>query len=91
MTADDIQTGNPKLDGRYLAFFQCRAAACADWVEPVIMAWSKGKWETTFGVTSHIIGWIKIPVVKLAEIKPARSDAVQTIDTAGDRVEVYDL
>lgn len=76
MNAGAIQTGSPKLDGRYVAFIQCDAAQAREWVEPVIMTYSNGKWHTTF-LKNKIVGWLgPIPPMKVADI---------------EATEVYDL
>jgi hypothetical protein len=64
----DIQTGKPKLDGRYVVLVRCTAQAARDWVEPLIMTWHSGRWHTS-NLSAKIVGWLgPIPVMKVADI-----------------------
>lgn len=79
MTALSINTGAPKADGRYVAFIRCQAAQVRDFVEPIIMVWHGGKWQSTFMPRANVVAWCgPIPVMKISDI-------------AASATEVYDL
>lgn len=64
-----VQHGTPKAEGRYVVFVRCQAGAASDWVEPLIMAWSGGRWHTTFIGDRRILGWLgPLPVLKVTDI-----------------------
>lgn len=66
----DIQTGNPKAEGRYVAFIRCQAAAAADWIEPALMTWSGGRWHSSFLPQRAVLGWIgPLPVLKVSDLQ----------------------
>jgi len=74
VNAANIKTGNPKIEGRYVALVQITAHQASEWVEPVILTWASGRWHTWH---RGIVGWIgPIPVMKVADIvvPPAEFD-----------------
>jgi len=74
MSPANIQTGAPRIDGRYVVFVQCTASQARDWVEPVIMVWASGRWHTTFA-KPNIRGWLgPIPVMKVVDIGPSNTE-----------------
>lgn len=69
MNAAQIKSGKPQVDGRYVAFVQCQAAAARDWIEPLIVTWANDRWHTSFIPVSRILGWMgPIPVLKVADL-----------------------
>jgi len=86
-----IERGAPKLDGRYVVFIQCNAMAARDWVEPVVMTWSAGKWHTEF-LKRKIIGWLgPLPVLKVDAIEEKRGEETQFPDDVPPAATEYDL
>jgi len=69
-------TGDPIIDGRYVAFIRCEASQAKAWVEPVIMTWHDRRWHSTFIPQRRVIGWLgPLPVLKVEDIEVAAPPA----------------
>lgn len=72
------QTGIPPIEGRYVVFVRCHSAQVHEWVEPVIAAYTPGKWHVPDG--RPVYGWIgPIPPMKAVDFYE------------GGKPKVYDL
>lgn len=66
---DQIRTGDPVVEARYVAFIRCEASQGKAWVEPIIMVWATGRWHSSFIPQRRVLGWIgPLPVLKVADI-----------------------
>lgn len=78
------QKGTPLIEARYIVFVETRPAR--GWVEPIVAAWSGGKWHVEHG--RAVYGWIgPLPVLKTGFFS---DDPVQSIE-ASPRAQEYDL
>lgn len=72
--AHEIQLGTPKVDGRYVVFFQCESHQAAEWVEPVIMTYAGNRWHLQ---GRKVLGWIgPLPVMKVADLDRSRGETI---------------
>lgn len=70
-----IQTGRPIVEGRYVVFIRCAPSQVREWLEPIIMVWHGGRWQSTFMPQANVEGWCgPIPVMKVSDLpEPAPS------------------
>lgn len=65
-----VETGKPKIEGRYVVFIPCASSQVRDWVEPIIMVWHGGRWQSTFMPQANVVAWCgPIPVMKAGDIE----------------------
>lgn len=63
MSAFEIQTGIPPVDGRYVVWTPCKALSARQWCEPSIATWHGGHWHSF----EPVWGWIgPLPVCNQA-------------------------
>lgn len=63
------ETGKPPKEGRYVAFVRCEAMAAKAWVEPIIVTWCGGRWQSSLIAQRRVLGWIgPLPVLKVDDL-----------------------